>query len=145
MNANISTIAATPESAGVAATESTDYSYYSGDLVASGLFREGDVAIFGLRYSASDTTDVYSINLDARFPFGRAWRINPRLRVDYREIQSDQSTQWIYSPALRLQFRPDRRWRLELSAGKQFSYRDMETSDMDRESDFIHLGYQFFY
>ncbi len=145
MNANISTIASTPESAGVAATDSTDYSYYSGDLVASGLFREGDVAIFGLRYSASDTTDVYSINLDARFPIGRTWRINPRLRVDYREIQSDQSTQWIYSPALRIQFRPDRRWRLELSAGKQFSYRDMESSDMDRESDFIHLGYQFFY
>ncbi len=145
LNANISAIASTPESAGVAATESTEYSYYSGDLVASGLFREGDVAILGLRYSASDTTDVYSVNLDARFPIGKAWRINPRLRVDYREIQTDQSTQWIYSPALRIQYRPDRRWRLELSAGKQFSYRDMESSDMDRESDFIHLGYQFFY
>ena len=144
-NASLSTIDATPESAGVAATEDTEYSYYSADFVASSLFTEGDVGIFGFRYSVSDTTDVYSINLDSRFPIGRTWRINPRLRVDYREIRSDQSTQWTYTPALRIQFRPGRHWRLELEAGKQFSRRDMVLSDQDRESNFIYLGYQYFH
>ena len=145
LNASLSTIDETPESGGVAATEETKYSYYSADLVASSLFREGDVGIMGLRYSQSDSTDVYSINLDTRFPLGRAWRINPRLRVDYREIRSDQSTQWIYTPALRIQFRPGRHWRLELEAGKQFSRRDMALSNQDRESNFIYLGYQYFH
>jgi tetratricopeptide (TPR) repeat protein len=144
-NASLSTIDATPESAGVAATEETEYSYYSADFVASSLFTEGDVGIFGFRYSQSDTTDVYSINLDSRFPIGRTWRINPRLRVDYREIRSDQSTQWTYTPALRIQFRPGRHWRLELEAGKQFSRRDMALSDQDRESNFIYVGYQYFH
>ena len=145
LNASISTIEATPESAGVAATEESEYSYYSADFVASSLFTEGDVGIVSLRYSVSDTTDVYAINLDSRFPIGRAWRINPRLRVDYREFQLDRGTQWTYTPALRIQFRPGRRWRLELEAGRQFSHRDMEANDLDRESNFIYVGYQYFH
>ena len=145
LNASLSTVDASPASGGVAATEKSEYSYYSVDLVASSLFTEGDVGIMGLRYSVSDSTDVYSINLDSRFPIGRAWRINPRLRVDYREIRSDQSTQWIYTPALRIQFRPGRHWRLELEAGKQFSRRDMALSDQERESNFIYFGYQYFH
>jgi maltoporin len=83
--------------------------------------------------------------MDMRFPIGRQWRINPRLRVDYREIKTDQSTQWIYTPGIRVQYRPTRRLRLEVEAGKQFSQRDMELTNLDRESYFINLGYQFFY
>lgn len=145
LNASLSSIGATPESGGVAATQDSEYSYYSADLIASSLFTEGDVGIVGVRYAASETTDVYSVNMDMRFPLGRAWRINPRLRVDYREINSDHSTQWIYTPGIRVQYRSGRRLRLELEAGKQFSQRDMELTDLDRESYFINLGYQFFY
>jgi len=144
-NASRSTVEATPASGGVAATESTEYSYYSADMVVSSMFTEGDVGIVSLRYAVSDTTDVYSISIDTRFPIGRSWRINPRLRVDYREINADQSTQWIYTPGLRLQYRMGRRVRLELEAGKQFSQRDMAGTDVDRESYFINAGYQFFY
>ena len=145
LNASRSTVDATPASAGVAATEATEYSYYSADMVASSLFTEGDVGIVGLRYAVSDTTDVYSINLDTRFPIGRSWRINPRLRVDYREIKSDQSTQWIYTPGVRVQYRMGRRLRFELEAGKQYSQRESQTMDVDRESYFVNVGYQFFY
>ena len=145
VNASLSMIDGSPESAGVPATEDSEYSYFSADLVASSLFTEGDVGIVGLRYSVSDTTDVYSINLDSRFPLGRTWRINPRLRVDYREIASDQSTQWILTPALRIQFRPGRHWRFELEAGRRLSRRDLELSDQDRESNFVYIGYQFFH
>ena len=106
---------------------------------------EGDVGIIGLRYSVSDSTDVYSLNLDTRFPIGRMWRINPRLRIDYREILADQSTQWNYTPGIRIQFRPGRRWRVDLEAGQQFSRREMATSDLDREARFVYLGYQYFF
>ena len=144
-NASISSIDATPESGGVAATPESEYSYYSADLVASSLFTEGDVGIFGLRYAVSETTDVYSTTFDTRFPVGRGWRISPRLRVDYREIKTDQSTQWIYTPGLRVQYRMGRRLRFELQTGKQFSTREMETADQDRESWFVNAGYQYFF
>ena len=144
-NASISSIDSTPESGGVAATPASEYSYYSADLVASSLFTEGDVGIFGLRYAVSETTDVYSTTVDTRFPVGRGWRISPRLRVDYREIKTDQSTQWIYTPALRVQYRMGRQLRFELQTGKQFSTREMETADQDRESWFVNAGYQYFF
>lgn len=145
INASISSIDATPESGGVAATPDSEYSYYSADVVASSLFTEGDVGIVGLRYAVSETTDVYSATFDTRFPVGRSWRISPRLRVDYREIKTDQSTQWIYTPGLRVQYRMGRRARLELQTGKQFSSREMARSDQDRESWFVNAGYQLFF
>ncbi len=144
-NASISAIDATPESGGVAATPDSEYSYYSADIVASSLFTEGDVGIFGVRYAVSETTDVYSTTFDTRFPIGRAWRISPRLRIDYREIKTDQSTQWIYTPGLRVQYRMGRRVRFELQTGKQFSTREMARSDQDRESWFVNAGYQLFF
>ena len=145
LNASISSIDATPESGGVAATPDSEYSYYSADVVASSLFTEGDVGIVGLRYAVSETTDVYSTTLDTRFPIGRGWRISPRLRVDYREIKTDQSTQWIYTPGFRVQYRMGRRARFELQTGKQFSTREMAKSDQDRESWFVNAGYQLFF
>ncbi len=145
LNASSSSVEGTPASGGVAATPDSEYSYYSADFVASSLFTEGDVGIFGLRYAVTETTDVYSTMLDTRFPIGRKWRISPRLRVDYREIKTDGSEQWIYTPALRIQFRPGRRVRLEFQGGLQYSTREMTTADQERESWFVNVGYQYFY
>ena len=145
LNANLSVIDAVPENGDAPAMPETEYNYYSADLVASSLFKEGDVGILSLRYSSSDSADVYTISLDSRFPFGNAWRINPRLRVDYREITSDLSTQMIYTPGLRVQYRLGRRGRIQFEAGKRFSSREMADSDIDQESYFINLGYQLFY
>jgi hypothetical protein len=145
LNANLSVIDAVPENGDAPAMPETEYNYYSADLVASSLFKEGDVGILSLRYSSSGSADVYTISLDSRFPLGNAWRINPRLRVDYREITSDLSTQMIYTPGLRVQYRLGRRGRIQFEAGKRFSSREMVDSDIDQESYFINLGYQLFY
>jgi len=144
ISANITqaSIDGTPESGGVAASESTKYSYFSTSLVASSLFKEGDVSIIGLRYSESSTTTVQSVTLDSRFPLRNGWRINPRLRVDRREITSDSSEEWIYSPLLRIQYRWGRRVRIQFEVGKQFASRKLEEFDMDRESSFVNVGYQ---
>jgi len=145
INANRSAIDAMPASGDAPATPESEYAYYSADLVATGLIREGDVGILSVRYSTSDSADVYTVNIDSRFPIGRSWRVNPRLRVDYREFSSDLSTQWTYTPGLRLQYRLGRRGRIELDAGKRFSSRDMANSVQDQESYFINLGYQLHY
>jgi hypothetical protein len=145
LNASESAVDDTPESGGVAATPATTYRYYSADMVASSLMTQGDVSIFGLRYADSGRTDVWSLNLDTRFPLGRSWRINPRLRVDYRQIKTDSSNELIYTPGLRLQYRWRRKVRLEFEAGKQFANRKFADTDMKRESYFISFGYQVFY
>ena len=144
-NATRSEVDETAESGGVAAMPASTYSYYSVDLVASSLFTQGDVGIISLRHAETSTTEIETLNLDTRFPLSRAWRISARLRVDYRRILSDMSEEWTYTPGLRLQYRPTRKLRFELEAGRQFASRSMETADLDRESYYVNLGYQFFY
>jgi hypothetical protein len=144
-DANQTKVDATPASGGVAATPQSTYRYYSTNLTASSLLMEGDVSIVGLRYSTSDTTNVMSLTLDTRLPIGRTWRINPRIRVDRRQMLSDSSYEWIYTPGLRMQFRKSQKFRLELEIGKRFSQRDSAVVNLDRESYFINLGYQAFF
>jgi hypothetical protein len=147
INANVSqsTIEPTPESGGVQATPGSTYSYFSGSIVASSLLKEGDVTIVTARYSGSGTARVISLFLDSRFPIGRTWRINPRLRVDRRQRLANDSYEWIYTPGIRVQYRRSQRFRIEFEAGKQYSQQDLAGVSLDRESYFINLGYQAFF
>lgn len=139
------TVETAPESGGIAALPRTTYALYSTNLVASSILLEGDVTLVGLRFSESDTSSVASVNLDSRLPIGRSWRINPRLRVDRRQIKADSSYEWLYTPGIRILFRRSQHYRIELEAGKRFSRREIPTADMDRESYFVNLGYQAFF
>ena len=147
VDASQSTIDATPASGGVAATEENTYNYYSSSLVASSVFKEGDVSIVSMRMSDSSTSTVLSWSLDSRYPIGRTWRINPRLRVDRRQRVSDPNDEWLYTPGIRIQYRRSQKLRLEFEAGKQFVQRDSGIVDLnlDRESYFINIGYQSFF
>ena len=145
LNATETMLDSTVESGGVAAIPATSYRYLSSDLVASGLVKQGDVSILGVRYTDSDSTRVWSLNLDTRYPLTRALRVNPRLRVDYRRIKSDSSNEWILSPGLRMQYRWGRRVRVDFEAGKRYASRALTDTDIDRESYFVTMGYQVIY
>jgi hypothetical protein len=85
------------------------------------------------------------MTVDSRYPFGRTWRINARLRVDRRQLASDGSEQWLYTPGIRIQYRRSQKFRLEFEAGKLFSQLDSVSINQDRESYFVNLGYQAFF
>ena len=144
-NATRSDVDATPDSGNVPGNPASNYTYYSADLIASSLLKQGDTSIVTLRRTESSTATIDSISLDSRFPIGRAFRISGRLRVDRRNVTADGSDELIISPRLRLHYRPFRRLRLDLEAGKQFSDREMDIADLERESYFLYLGYQYFY
>ena len=138
-----SDISSTIESGGVLATPASESTYLSSSLVLSSLFKQGDVFITSLRYGDLDTYRSGSFTLDTRFPFGNGFRINPRIRVDRRDFFADDSTQWIYSPRVRLQYRWRRKYTLELEAGGEFSDRQLTETTDERTSYFMSLGYRF--
>ena len=149
IDANQTTVEATLDSGGVAATPESTYNYVAGSLAASSMFKEGDVSMLSLRYSESDSTEVTSMTVDSRFPIGNRWRINPRLRVDQRHNMSNSTDELLYTPAIRIQYRHNRKLRIELEAGKQFVEREVLVlgTDLgqDRESSFVNIGYQAFF
>lgn len=144
-DAGRSTIEATPDSGGIFGVPASEYDYYSGSLLMSSLIKEGDVSIVGVRYSNSSTSKVTSFNIDSRYPLGRSWRINARLRVDHRQITSNDSEQWLITPGIRIFYRRSQKFRIELEAGKLFSQQESTVSSQDRESYFINVGYQVFF
>ncbi len=81
-----SNLSSTPASGGVPATPSTGWELaVNPQLIATGLFRQGDIATLGFRYFAGATTTTYSLLLNERLPVTDKLRIAPRLRVDWRE------------------------------------------------------------
>lgn len=139
----ISNLSGTPASGDVEATADTDDDYGMNlQLVRSNWFKAGDIHIIGTRYSKTSTSTTNTISLNSRYPVTSKFRINPRLRVDFRKNKSDDSEQTTYRPFLRLSYKLKRGFRAEADAGGEWSNRNLtDTTDKDR-SWFVNAGYR---
>jgi tetratricopeptide (TPR) repeat protein len=139
----VTNLSDTNGSAGVEAMDGTGNEYfYNLQLTGSNLIKAGDIAILGVRYANADTTRTTSLSLNTRYPFSRKLRVNPRLRVDYRNNTTDDTDQFIYRPSLRLTYRAKGRLQLEAEAGGEWSDREIvDGSEKDR-SYFAIIGYR---
>lgn len=146
VNADLTTTEtdATQASGNVAAIPGTGpQSYYTINFVGSGLFKVGDVTVFGYRRSDSDSYTSDLVTFDMRLPVGRVLRINPRVRVLRRENLLDFSTQTTVAPSFRLLLNAKRRYRLEFEVGRDWTRRDLATGDLlDDGAYFYNLGYR---
>jgi tetratricopeptide (TPR) repeat protein len=114
-DATMTNLTDTPASGGVDAIPGTGNDYfYSLQLTGSSLFKAGDVSILQLRYSDTGDANTTSFLVNSRYPVTRQFRVNPRVRVNYRRNTDDDSTQWIIAPRLRLDYRVLRRYRFEI-------------------------------
>jgi outer membrane protein assembly factor BamA len=139
----VTNLSDTNGSAGVEAMDGTGNEYfYNLQLTGSNLIKAGDIAILGVRYANADTTRTTSLSLNTRYPFSQKLRVNPRLRVDYRNNTTDDTDQFIYRPSLRLTYRAKGRLQLEAEAGGEWSDREIvDGSEKDR-SYFAIIGYR---
>lgn len=139
----IANLSDTDGSGGVEPIPGTGNEYFYGlQLIGSSLIKAGDIGILGLRYSNLSTARIYSASLNSRYPVNQVWRVNPRLRVDYRENDRDDSTQWITVPSLRMDYRFRRRLRFEAEAGGEWSTRQLSVDNEDSSSWFLNVGYR---
>jgi len=135
-------LSGTPSSGGVEGIDSTGNEFfYSAQLIGNGLIKQGDITILGLRYADASTADILSFNLDTRYPINRAWRVNPKFRVSYRE-NDDGTDQITLSPSFRTTYVWRRRMTLELDAGADFSTRDLVEDTNDSKAYFLSAGYR---
>ncbi len=112
---------ATRASGGVEEIPGTGKEYfYSVQLLGNSLIYENDIMIFGLRYSDSQRSDTYSSTLNWRVNLNRQFRINPRLRVDYREDKEDEDDRWLVRPFVRIDYRFKRWMKFELDYGYEW-------------------------
>ena len=143
LDASSMTLGSTRESGGIAATPSsgTDTAV-STQALGYGLFGRGDVTSLGLQYQTGDSAQMLSLGVGTQLPIGQRWRVGPRLRLDQRKLESDRSTSFVYSPALRAEMR-GKHLTFEVEGGAEIGSRDVGTSSEDASRYYFSLGYRY--
>ncbi len=133
----------TPASGGVDAIEGTgiETSYFL-QGIGSNLIKDGDIAILGMRYSDLSSSKRYALSLNTRYPVSNDLRINPRLRLEYRKREDDDTDQWFVRPSFRMDYRWTKRTRFELELGGEWSSRELNDDTTETRSYFIFMGYR---
>ena len=85
MDATAVDITGTIASGGVLATPAVGPEfYYSAQLIGTGIFKDGDLFIAGVRYADLVDSKLYVLDLSARYPLIADFRVSPRVRFGYR-------------------------------------------------------------
>ncbi len=74
--------------------------YYSTQLIANNLVKDGDMYIAALRYSQLTTSNLYMLDFNARFPLTNDWRVSPRLRLGYTRGRGTDLTEYTVLPSI---------------------------------------------
>lgn len=140
-DATVTDLEATPASGGVPDTPAsgTEY-YYSAQLIGSSLLKEGDIGILGLRYADTATSNRWVVDVNTRYPFTRALRINPRLRVGYRTSKTVDTTELSARPSLRLNYTSRHHLQFEPEIGGEWLRADTPTGRETTTGYFVNLG-----
>lgn len=132
LGATFTNMAPTIDAGGVAGQPGTGVeAFYSAQVLATSLFKEGDLASVGIRFDDMATARRYVIDVNARYPVTRRFRLNPRMRYAYRDSILADQVQSTFKPSIRLNYIPARLFQLELEGGGEFtttkSMLDVET------------------
>ncbi|MDX8411840.1 MAG: SH3 domain-containing protein, partial [Mariprofundaceae bacterium] len=139
----VSTLSGTPASSGVLAVQGLGNDYFTSlQLITSGLLMKRDSAIFGLRYSSNSTSDIWSGSINTRYPFGRTWLVNPKVRIEYRSFNLTEGGELSVIPALRLSYVFRKRYHFDLDGSAEW-YRLQQRGTTDKALDFfMNAGYR---
>ena len=110
-------------------------------LIGNSLMRSGDVTILGLRWYEGDVARTVSASLSSRFPLWGRLRAGPRLRLDYRTFSAGGLTQWLASPALRIDWN-SQHTTIEFEAGGEWGSRELAVDQEDSSRYWFSLAYR---
>ena len=143
VDATASHIDGTITSYGVDSMPSTGDEYYLGaQLVASSVFRDGDLFSTGVRFADRRDSNVYTVDVSSRFPLSKEWRINPRVLVSYREGKTIDLAEITVLPSVLFNYYLGRDWTFELEVGAKRTFREQARIKEDETELFFTAGYR---
>lgn len=121
LDATIANYTGTPASGGVDAIPDPGTEYYvSGQISGTNVFTENDYLGIGLRFLDGTSYRTYMADAGLRYPVNDDLRLNPRLRVAYREGKSTDQQQILVMPSLGARYKVADHWVLELEGAARF-------------------------
>lgn len=144
LDATIADYSGTPASGGVDEIPDPGVEFYaSAQLTGTNLATENDVATLGLRYSNSETSDMYMVDAFYRYPYSEKLRLNPRLRLSYRDFSGQDRVQYLVMPSLQARYRVAKQWNLELEMGARWEDIIMNGDGMQSLDFLATAGYRY--
>jgi hypothetical protein len=98
----------------------TEY-YYSAQLVASDVLTEGAILIAGVRYADLQLVEQTTVQLNARYPITRDFRLNTKLRIDQRDRKDGLSEEISARGSFALSYNLNRSTYFDIEIGGQYS------------------------
>ncbi|MFT5674566.1 MAG: hypothetical protein ACI808_000486 [Paraglaciecola sp.] len=133
----------TVASAGVEGNPSTGTDlFYSTQLIANKLLFDNDIMILGARYSDTSRSDTLSLSGNWRINVSREFRINPRIRVDYRKDKEDDDDRTLVRPFIRLDYRFKRWMKFEFDLGYEWLEDTFAGQSQTTTGYFLSVGYR---
>jgi hypothetical protein len=95
--------------------------YYSGQLIASNIIKEGDMYIGSLRYSRQPTLNQYVLDFNARYPLTDDLLLSPRLRLGYEVGNGIDLKQYTVLPSFLIDYFWTKNLNFEFEVGAQWT------------------------
>lgn len=122
VGATFANMAPTNDAGGVLGQPGTGVeAFYSAQLLATSVFKAGDLASFGLRFDDMQTARRFVVDVNTRYPFSRRFRVNPRFRYAYRDSVVADQIESTFRPSIRLNYIPTRLFQFELEGGGEWT------------------------
>jgi hypothetical protein len=142
-DATASQMSGTPASGGVDALlpTGTDF-YYSAQLIGNGLLAPDDLYILGLRFADLDASNLYVIDLSARYPVTPDFRVSPRLRLGYEIGDHTDLHEFTVLPSVLFNYYWTKDLSFELEVGTKWTMRD-QAGVSESETEFFTAGVRY--
>lgn len=117
--------------------------YYSAQLMATDVFRTGDMYVAGLRFADRVDSNLYVLDLNTRFPLTPDLRISPRLRLGYTTGDTNDLREISVLPSVLLNYYWTKDFSLELELGTKWTQRELAGAT-ERETElFVTAGFRY--
>jgi tetratricopeptide (TPR) repeat protein len=144
LDATASNLSGTVASGGVDAMMPTGTElYYSAQLMGTNLFRDGDMYIAGLRFADLDSSNLYVLDINTRFPLTSAFRISPRLRLGYQVGDRTDLREFTVLPSILFDYYWTTDLSFEVEVGTKWTSREQAGTKEDETELFFTAGFRY--
>lgn len=141
VDATVTRLSGTAPSGGVDGTRpsGTEY-YFSGQLMGTNLFTPGDMYAAAARYARLADSDVYFVDVNARYPYSEKIRLSPRLRAGYRDGRYIPLKETTVLPSFLIDYLFAKNLAFEAELGAKFIASDTAGVHSNTKDLFVTLG-----
>ena len=116
--------------------------FYNLKLTGKDLFIAGNSNKLDIRHRVTGSSRISTASIDTHYVINPLWKFSPRLKTELRDNITENSAEWITSPAVKMEYRWKKAFGFQIEAGGKWSNQANLAADAGRSTYFMKLGYQ---